>query len=686
MASPAPVDPNKAIRIARFFSYPKQELYLLASFIFLVSLAHYLSLLHRYLSRNRPHATRPTSNAIRWRRLPLAATDTLRAMAFRWTVPLGLGYTLNLAELGLTVGYIGVLFSWTFVNTTNLEGMLVDPKYYANRAGTIAASQLPIMAALGMRNNLFSYLTGVSFDKLNYLHRVSARVICVLAWIHGGGRITVGLTDDETIDHRWVQCGLLAASTLTLLCILSVRPARERAYEFFLAVHLLFALMFMLAILFHLTGRTKTYYGAWPAFIVWGIDRAIRLIQLLLYNRGYFLSTKPTSETLDARLTLLTPHFLRISLRRPSIHWRAGQSAFLSFPSLGGGWAFESHPFTIATLDDSSKDDKELVFILRVRKGLTQRLALAAGNPNSDKLEGAQRVYISGPTSSPPLLVGYQRIALIAGGSGAAFTLPLLLDVIRRARTGDTGCQHVLFIWAIRDIENISWISTILTPFLCSPSLPPSLGLKILFYITSSSSTPSDSEESSISGDVDVEKWAEVETPVTSPSPVLSKSPSGSGSVEGEGEGESSNSDKSNGKEKVVAGKGPDAASASTATLLTHPAVRVLRGRPDMAALLGDEIGAATGRADFFLCFFLSSFHSIACFVLHVPGNLLNRSLSTYLNSSHLNSPNSTYDNSVCGTHSLAESVRLALRTPRPMDILRGGPSVTLHVEAFGGN
>ena len=34
--------------------------------------------------------------------------------------------------------------------------MRADPKYFANRAGTIAASQIPIMTALGMRNNLFS--------------------------------------------------------------------------------------------------------------------------------------------------------------------------------------------------------------------------------------------------------------------------------------------------------------------------------------------------------------------------------------------------------------------------------------------------------------------------------------------------------------------------------------------------
>jgi ferric-chelate reductase len=39
---------------------------------------------------------------------------------------------------------------------------------------------------------------------------------------------------------------------------------------------------------------------------------------------------------------------------------------------------------------------------------------------------------------------------------------------------------------------------------------------------------------------------------------------------------------------------------------------------------------------------------------------------------------------SVCGTDGLAKSVKAALCDPRPMDILRGGPNVTLHLETFG--
>lgn len=112
----AVVNPDKNIRNARILEYPKQALYFIASFIALVSLCHLLSLGYRYTTRNRPPEVQRRAN-IAVSRLPTALVDTFRALFFRWTIPLGSSFTLNLAELGLILGYIGVLFSWTFVNS-----------------------------------------------------------------------------------------------------------------------------------------------------------------------------------------------------------------------------------------------------------------------------------------------------------------------------------------------------------------------------------------------------------------------------------------------------------------------------------------------------------------------------------------------------------------------------------------
>jgi hypothetical protein len=166
------INPDRDIGKARTIAYSKYVLYLIASFIVLISLSHFLSLGYRYATRKRAHRAqlRTSFSTIR---LPTALADSLRALVFRWTVPIGSSFTLSLAELGLAVGYIGVLFSWTLVGSMflaiyrfrisvtlslarTLSGIQVEPRYYRDRAGRIAASQFPIMAALGMRNNLIS--------------------------------------------------------------------------------------------------------------------------------------------------------------------------------------------------------------------------------------------------------------------------------------------------------------------------------------------------------------------------------------------------------------------------------------------------------------------------------------------------------------------------------------------------
>ncbi|TFK37957.1 ferric reductase NAD binding domain-containing protein [Crucibulum laeve] len=573
-------DPDKTIRVARFFSYPKGLLYFMAGFLALLTIYHFISLRYTYATRNRVVAPTKTRGKISLYRIPATIADTFRALAFRWVIPIGNSYSLNLTEVFLTMGYICIVFTWTLINTTTIAGVKVEPHYYANRAGTIAASQIPILAALGMRNNIFSLLTGVSFDKINFLHRAVARTLCVLIWLHGAGRFAVGLDGDEALVNRWVQCGLVAASALTLLCILSLRPMRELSYEIFHIVHFLFVFIFLLSMYFHLTGRNLIYYGAWPTFIVWGVERLLRVVRIVVFNFGYFKPKSKKSRELDATVSVLSPHFVRVTMRRPShFHWRPGQSVYLAFPSIST-LPLESHPFTISTIDTRNKTDKELVFLVRVRTGFTQRLSLVAEDE-------PVKVYLDGPYSSPPLLIGYHTIIMIAGGSGVAFTLPLLLDILERSKREKAVCQKVVFAWAIRDADHIQWITDSLSPAL--DNIPDTMTVDIQLFVTAAVQGAQAWEDDSVENDV-----------------------------------EEKNS--SNGSDPKI---------------LESPLVRVRQGRPNLKTLISDEISNASG--------------AISVSVLQV-----------------------------CGNRVLANAVRGALRVPRPLDVLRGGPTVSLHVEAFG--
>jgi hypothetical protein len=52
--------------------------------------------------------------------------------------------------------------------------------------------QIPLIVALASRNNLISYLTGISYQKLNFMHRAAGRACYIFAWVHTIAYCVVG--------------------------------------------------------------------------------------------------------------------------------------------------------------------------------------------------------------------------------------------------------------------------------------------------------------------------------------------------------------------------------------------------------------------------------------------------------------------------------------------------------------
>jgi ferric-chelate reductase len=157
-----------------------------------------------------------------------------------------------------------------------------------------------------------------------------------------------------------------------------------------------------------------------------GLDRVLRVLRIIVYNFGYILGKRPTE--LDARVDILSPDFMRISINRPQhVSWSPGQSAYISMPGIA---PFQFHPFTISSIDvrgmqlgryatesqaklayGGEKDVQKLAFLVKVRKGFTASLHR---NAHENK---ALKVFFDGPYGSPPVLKGYGTVILIAGMS-----------------------------------------------------------------------------------------------------------------------------------------------------------------------------------------------------------------------------------------------------------------------------
>ena len=103
----------------------------------------------------------------------------------------------------------------------------------------------------------------------------------------------------------------------------------------------------------------------------------------------------------------------------------------------------------------------------------------------------------------------------------------------------------------------------------------------------------------------------------------------------------------------------------AAAALLAHPAVRLAPGRPDLHALLRDEVAANTGH-------------------MSVSGQCSQHSRSLESSRPRLALADGRFFvRAVCGSQGIARACRAALRVPLS-DTLAGGPSVVLHVESFG--
>jgi ferric-chelate reductase len=156
------------------------------------------------------------------------------------------------------------------------------------------------------------------------------------------------------------------------------------------------------------------------------------------------------ARTLKATPELLAPNLVRLRVHRPAhFSWQPGQSAYLILPNVSKT-PLEMHPFTIASIDTASQGQdvlvqtedvleaadvfmpvfdywKELIFLIDVREGFTNQLALAAqrGTPVT--------VLVDGPYGDIVDLRGDDTVVLLAGGTGVAYTLPLFLDAIKSA-------------------------------------------------------------------------------------------------------------------------------------------------------------------------------------------------------------------------------------------------------------
>ncbi|KAI0693553.1 ferric reductase NAD binding domain-containing protein [Cytidiella melzeri] len=426
------------------------------------------------------------------RRLPVALGSAFRVLAFRLSIPIGPGSKATVAELLFIFGYIAVMLILCFVDTKGLNFI-----FWEDRAAHLASCQLPLIVALAGKNNIISFFTGVSHEKLNILHRAAARTCLLFLWIHAITRASEGLPEKFDLTHGWMRCGATGLVAFTLATILSVRPIRNIAFEFFLISHIILIGIFLVCGYLH-TREVEFGDYIWPALVIWAFDRILRGARLLWNNR---FKTSGDHHECKATVELLSSDTVRLTLRR-KFNWRPGQHAYVVLPTVST-LPTEAHPFTIASISsklDGSEaafgEERDVTFIIRGREGFTGRLREHA----KDRKTAIVPAFVDGPYGCPPDLTRFSTSILLAGGSGVSYTLPLLLDIVSKARANKSAAKRVIFVWAVRDPDHIEWISKVLTEALVAAQ-PTQLQVVAKLYITGPSSPTAEHQHSASDSD-----------------------------------------------------------------------------------------------------------------------------------------------------------------------------------------
>lgn len=345
------------------------------------------------------------------------------------------------------------------------------------RTGYIAAAQLPLIVLLSGKRNIIGWLTGTSYERLNWLHRWVSRILFLTVTIHMGfwfvswaryDYIKVKLSTDPITQRGFAAWWIFLWTVLS-----SLVPARRWNYEFFVVQHIAAAAGLLAAIYLHLPDEVKVWI--WLPIGLVLFDRAIRAIATLYINISV-LSRSPKRFGHIAPTATFQPlsgSTTRITIENPPISWTPGQHVFLTCHKLA---PMQAHPFTIASIPD----DGRMEFFVKSRSGSTARflhhaeksLSLPASAPDLHQ-QHTQSVLLEGPYGRIRPLRQFDSVFLIAGSSGATFTVPLMRDIVscwskhahkvkvpRKCPAfplQGVATRYIRFIWVIRFRAQCDW-------------------------------------------------------------------------------------------------------------------------------------------------------------------------------------------------------------------------------------
>jgi predicted ferric reductase len=365
--------------------------------------------------------------------------------------------SLHLGKSSLVLGWLAAIVALCFGRYNVFD--VSQYEEIARRAGNIAIVQLPLVFLLAQKQSLLCHAIGLSYERVYWLHKWIPRVFLITVTIHMSYWFRLwNRTEGESImarlsDDRRAKTGFAAWTILAFLTVVSFAPIRKLSYEVFYLLHITLAGGLLAAIYMHLRNN---YVYFWLSIALVSADRLIRLVNKAWVSSPRLRGKKQAFQ--DATFELLPGNATRITVHKPLMKWQPGQHVYLSCYKL---LPFQSHPFTIASLPS----DNKLEIILQPQAGGTKRFYnfAAVHNHGSERGIPIKPVAFEGPYGFSHSLHQYTSVVFFAGSSGAAYTVPLLRELLQRRQKGETiATRRVRFVWAIKSRDMLCWFQDVL--------------------------------------------------------------------------------------------------------------------------------------------------------------------------------------------------------------------------------
>ena len=320
--------------------------------------------------------------------------------------------------------------------------------YVGNRTGVLSFANMALAILFSTRNNPLASLCGWSPTSFLTLHRWTARIAILHAVLHSLA-YTIDYTFyypgneyDNNVTKSYFWWGVIATTSMAFMACLSSLPFRAYAYEFFLVLHIILALLCLVGSWYHVELRFDKKWGnvvwLYIAFAFWAYDRIVRLAKVVYYN-VFCETTADVKMVPGTKFAILTLRVKRQWSVRPGMH------TFVYFPSLGRFW--ENHPFTIADwgcedvsnprareantnemqaqeiaqMVSDGRNDFYVRCILRIQEGTTARLYKKVSSHPLEQSHVMTEGPYGGHVMSYCSLKTADKILCIAGGIGITF-------------------------------------------------------------------------------------------------------------------------------------------------------------------------------------------------------------------------------------------------------------------------